>query len=142
MTIQLKKYQTNSAETGYVAYFDVHFDCGMTARGLALLRPVERPNVGWLMFPMLARESRRSIGMTEELMQLIGTRACLMYQAMTGTALEFQLPPNVHTTDEKKPRVVKSSWLSGDRESHEPDDAGLRRVLGDAERDSLEMAGI
>lgn len=140
MSIQLKKFQTNSCEAGFVAYFDVHFDCGMTARGLSLLRPVERPDVGWLMFPMLARETRRSIGMTEELMHLIGTRACLMYEAMTGIALKFELPPSVKAAGER-PRVVKSSWLSGERGT-EADDAGLRRILGAAEADSLQMAGL
>lgn len=127
MKINLKKFQTNACETGYVAYFDVHLDCGMTARGLSLLRPEERTDVAWLMFPMLARETRRSIGMTEELMHLIGTRACLMYEAMTGTALEFQPPPSVKAPEER-PRVIKSSWVPGFVKD-EPDDAGLRRVL-------------
>lgn len=139
MNIQIKKFETNPNETGYVAYFDVHLDCGMTARGLSLLRPEERPDVAWLMLPMLARETRRSVGMTQELMQLIGTRACLMYEAMTGTALEFQPPPSVKAPGDR-PRVVKSSWVPAANE--EPADAGLRRVLGEAERDSLDMAGI
>lgn len=139
MNIQLKKFQTNACETGYVAYFDVQLDCGITARGLALLRPEERPDVAWLMLPMLARETRRSIGMTQEMMQLIGTRACLMYEAMTGTALEFQPPPSVKAAE--RPRVVKSAWVPGFAKE-EPADAGLRRVLGEAERDSLDMAGI
>lgn len=138
MNIQLKKFQTNQSETGYVAYFDVHLDCGMAARGLSLLRPVERPDVAWLMLPMLAREPRRSVGMTEELMHLIGTRACLMYEAMTGTALEFQLPPSVKAPVQK-PRVLKSEWMPAAKE--EPADAGLRRILG-AEHEALAAAGI
>lgn len=140
MNIQLKKFQTNACETGFVAYFDVQLDCGMTARGLSLLRPEERPDVAWLMLPMLAREDRRSIGMTQEMMQLIGTRACLMYQAMTGIALGFQPPPSVKAPGER-PRVVKSQWVPGFAKE-EPADAGLRRVLGEAERDALDMAGI
>ena len=46
-----------------------------------------------------------------------------------------------HGKHGERPRVVKSSWVPGFAKE-EPDDAGLRRVLGDAERDSLDMAGI
>lgn len=140
MNIKLKKFQTNWHATGHVAFFDVQLDCGVDLFNLSLLRPEHFPDVGWLVIPQLAREDRASAYISAPLRKAIGDRACQIYEAMTGTALKFQLPPNMQAAGER-PRVVKSEWVPGFAKV-EADDAGLRRVLGDAERDSLDMAGI
>ncbi len=97
MKIRLKKFNVHWNETGHVAFFDCQLECGIDLIGLSLLRPDQKPDVGWLVIPMLEREGRPSVYLSSKIRKLIGERACVAYQSMTGTALKFQLPPSMQT---------------------------------------------
>jgi hypothetical protein len=119
MNFELRKFKPLKARDGFIATTDVDLECGVQLRGLLLKRPREAPNVAWLHIPTMAQTQRQTVGISPDLRAAIGRRAVAVYEAMTGAALEFSPP-------------------KGAAESDEPEDAGLRRVIGE----TMEIAGL
>lgn len=124
MKFDIKRWKMRDVEGGYVATFDVLLDDAISIRGISLLRP-RTPGKLWLNIPRLEAGGRQTVAFPPPLRDAIGERAVAMYNAATGLNLCFEPPASQ--------LPVHADVLP---------DAGLRKMLGAAEEDSLQMAGI
>lgn len=123
MKINFERFALVGAKSGYVAGFDVEI-CGILLRGFGLVRPEKSPGELWLSVPKLERIAINTVRLRPELRNAVGRAAVARFNAETGLSLHFKPLGEDRPTGDLAP------------------DAGLRRVLGEAERDALDMAGI
>lgn len=118
---------TFQSEIGYVMTFDIYFpDVGVKICRAVLVRPDQSPDNTWLQFQK-AEGGALACQVGPATREKIGQAATGIYNRMRGTNWTFALRP------------IERERLAEFTEKH---DAGLQRVLGEAERDSLDMAGI
>ncbi|MFN3832139.1 MAG: hypothetical protein ACK4SQ_07930 [Allorhizobium sp.] len=109
---------------GFVAGFD--FKMGQIGfRGFGLVRPEQKPDKLWMVVPKLERLPVPCVIIEPDLRNEIGRAAASHFNELTGLNLEFG--PRA----EDLPQVADPA-----------PDAGLRKMLGAAESESLAEAGL
>jgi len=122
------KFQINNinfqADIGYLMTFDVYFQqVGIKLFRLRLVRPDAAPDQTWLHL-MKAEDGGFAVFLGPKAKKEIGDEATRIYNKCNDTDWRFTLKPGEQASLDER------------------EDAGLRRVLCAAERESLERAGI
>jgi len=113
------------AEIGYIMTFDIYFpQVGVKIFRVRLVRPDASPENTW-MHLLKAEDGGFAVVIGAKTKMEIGTEATRIYNQFRGTDWRFAL------------RAVEQAALDG-----EPDDAGMRRAIGEDVEDALRIAGL
>lgn len=124
---------SETKDRGYVMRFDAYFpEPRVALKSLILVRPDTDPRSTWL-YLQKNKDGYHTATLAPETRQAIGEAATAIYNDQRAVKLRFKM---------RDCELGPDYTFRVTRPVDEAADAGLRRVVGEAERDSLRMAGL